>query len=187
MKAARNRGSQDGCFTSLKLLALTRRCCSFRLAWLEQRIHLLLSLLSLLALIGLVACDADSSPSPSDSGPLIVVDVGGGSDSLGGTAPVDIGDNCVTMEQSNGNLLLLVWHSAEGGWEVGWNDDEREITFSSPAEPETVTIRDGDIITVGGESWEPQDAAVMRDFEWIAAPHESCSGELFEVSSVSIE
>jgi hypothetical protein len=144
------------------------------------------SLIVAIAVLGLAACASNGASNDVGHGPLAIVDVAGGAEALGGTGPIHIGDNCVTMEQPNGNSLLLVWHLAQGGWEVGWNDDKRDITFSGPAQPEPVTIGDGDIITVGGETWEPQDAPVTRNFEWVAAPDESCTGELFAVSSVTI-
>ena len=147
-----------------------------------------LLLLGTLAIVGPVACGSDSSPSPGQSlqrgdfGPLAVIDAGGGSQALGGTGPIQIDYNCATMTRENGEVLLLVWHAAE----VSWGEVEQEITFSSTADPdaESITIRDGDTITVGGESLLDSDAPVERNLKWLATPHPTCSGEPFGVSSV---
>jgi hypothetical protein len=114
---------------------------------------------------------------------LAVIDNPGGSEALGATGPVHIGDGCVTMTQSNGNVLLLVWHSAE----VRWDENDREITFTSAlaARAEPIILRDGDIITVGGESLQ-DDVPVERNLDWLATPNASCNGERWAVSSAQV-
>jgi len=151
----------------------------------EQRPYLLLSLIGFLAVVSLVACDSDSAPSAGDYGPLAVLHAAGGLEARGGIGPIDIGDDCVTLTNEAGQELLLVWHQHEEGWEVGWNEDEREIRFSAPGDP-AVTIRDGEVITVGGASLVG-DMPVERDLDWLAPPHESCTGEQWMVSSVTKE
>ena len=137
-------------------------------------------MIGFLALVGVAACD--SSP---DFGPLAVLHTTGGLQARGGTGPVHIGNDCVTVTVENGDDLLLIWHQHEEGWEVGWNEDEREIAFSAPGEP-PVTIRDGDIITVGGASLVG-DVPVERERDWLATPHESCTSKQWVVSSVTKE
>ena len=190
--------AEHRCFMSLKLLAPLRRArAAFRRPW--SRRNVLLSLLGTLTLVGSVACGSDSSPPPSgsptvppsspaatlqsgDFGPLAVIESPGGSDALGGTGPVHIDDDCVTMTLSNGDILLLIWHAAE----VRWDEQEQEITFSSAASPdaEPITIRDGDTITVGGASLEG-DVPVERNLSWLATPNPACGGELWAVDSVT--
>lgn len=104
----------------------------------------------------------------------------GGHEALGGSGPVRIEDECVTLTSSNGNVLLLVWLSAD----VTWDEDEREITFA-PSEGLPTSIRDGAILTVGGSSLTSQDGdPVAREITWSAEPDESCAGERFIVNSL---
>lgn len=176
----------------------------FSIPFLRPRLLLygLLSLLGALTLLASVACGSASSPanpgsrtasppSPTESlqavdlGPLAVIDSLGGSLALGGTGPVHIEDDCVTMTLLvNGEILLLIWLANE----VRWDDDDREITYSSTsdANAESLTIRDGDIITVGGESLL-SDEPVTRNLVWLATPRETCSGERFIVNFVQAE
>lgn len=159
----------------------------------------LLPLLGALTLMGLVACGSASSPpvssptasSPSsteslqsdDLGPLTVIDATGGSLALGGTGPVRIEENCVTMALANGDILLLIWHANE----VRWDADSREITYSSAAHPDAqpITIHDGDTITVGGESLLSDEPVTRAPLPWLATPHPSCSGEPWAVSGLT--
>ncbi len=120
---------------------------------------------------------------PEGLGPLAVLDSPGGSAwlALGGTGPIRIGERCVTLPRGNGDSVLLVWRSGE----VLWDEKDREITFISSTAPDEgpITIRDGDIITVGG-GWygDPEDMA------WVAPPDESCGTEdYFQVHSVDKE
>jgi hypothetical protein len=85
------------------------------------------------------------------------------------------------MTRANGNGLLLVWHSRE----IRWDEQDREISFMSAtaADAQPLTIRDGDTITVGGESLQ-DDVPVERNLVWLATPNASCSGEQWAVSSV---
>jgi len=119
------------------------------------------------------------SPPGHDFGPLAVIEGLGGDDALGGTGCVRIDDRCVTMTLSNGETLLLVWHASE----VRWDEEDREITFSSVRGSEPIKIRDGDIITVGGAGLG-NDVPVERDLLWLSPPHESCTGEPWAVSEV---
>src|SRR3972149_8675602 len=94
----------------------------------------------------LLACGDDSIPEPSGSpvtsptqsaqadefGPLAVIDSAGGSAARGGTGPLRVDDNCVTMTRENGETLMLIWHAAE----VRWDEGNEEIIFSSAAQPE---------------------------------------------------
>ena len=79
-------------------------------------------------------------------------------------------------------MLLLIWHANE----VRWDDENREIIYSSAADPDArpITIRDGDTITVGGESLI-DDEPVERNLDWLATPHASCSGEAWAVSGLT--
>lgn len=88
------------------------------------------------------------------------------------------------MLRENGETLVLVWHSAE----VTWNAESRTITYTSfgNRNDETVTIRDGDIITVGGESLA-DDVPVERNLIWLATPHPTCPGEPWAVFGVTKE
>jgi len=151
----------------------------------ERRPHLLLSMIAFLAAVNLVACDSDSAPSTGDYGPLAVLHAAGGFEARGGVGTIDLGDDCVTLTNEAGLELLLIWHQHEEGWVIDWNEKEREIKFSEPGEP-AVTIRDGDIITVGGASLIG-DVPVEQELEWLAPPHESCTGEQWMVSSVTKE
>ena len=162
------------------------------------RRNVLLSLFGALAIIGLAACGSASlpptpespsasppspmqSPQSDDFGPLAVIDSVGGSLALGGTSPVRIEDNCVTMTRENGEALLLIWHSAE----VVWDEQEQEITLFPPAAGVApITISDGDIITVGG-SGLVGDVPVERNLVWLAPPHATCSGEPWSVASLT--
>jgi len=131
-------------------------------------------------LFGVAACD--SSP---DFGPLAVFRTDGGLDARGGTGPIHIGNECVTLTNESGQNLLLVWSQQEGGGEVAWNEEEREITFRSAGDS-PVTMRDGDVITVGGAN-VVGDVPIERDLDWLAPPHQSCTGEQWMVSSVTKE
>ena len=163
------------------VLTLVQRCSSIPFRRRGPRRHRLHWLLLVLALIGSGACGPTQSRQSNDFGPLAVIDGLGGEDALGGTGPVHIGDSCVTMTRSNGEVLLLIWHAPE----VGWDEQSREITFNSAADPGAapITIRDGDTITVGGASLQ-DDEPVTRDLVWLATPQETCSGEPFAVSSI---
>ncbi len=85
------------------------------------------------------------------------------------------------MTRENGGVLPLIWRSDE----VRWDGKERAITFSgSQADAKPITIRDGDIITVGGESLygdEPEE----RNLVWLATPQATCTGEPWIVSSLT--
>ena len=162
--------------------------------------HRLLWLLGTLTLMGSVACGSASSPPASgsptasppsatqsdqsiDLGPLAVIDSpGGGPDARGGTGPVHIDGSCVTMTRENGEILLLIWQSAQ----VRWDEQEQEITFSraSDTDANPITIREGDTITVGGESLIG-DVPVERNLTWLATPRENCSGEAWIVSGLT--
>ncbi len=111
---------------------------------------------------------------------MAVLDGFGGSESLAGTGKIQIDDNCVTMRRPDGVVFLLIWHAAE----VSWDGKEREITFSSPPPPQPLRIRDGDIITVGGEGLQ-DDVPVKRNLQWLATPSPSCDGRQWSVSSVT--
>jgi len=137
-------------------------------------------------LVAAVACSSDAPssngsggqvPGNRDFGPMAVTNAGGGNAAHGGTGPIDIGENCVTMPLPNGETLLLVWHAKE----VQWNEDKREITYRLGGLPESepITIRDGDIISVGGsglDSWQ------LASFTWFAKPHPSCIGQAWGVT-----
>ena len=166
----------------------------------------LLSLLGALTLLASVACDSSSptgtsptDPSPSsaqspqgesptqsalgdDFGPLAVIENPGGSLARGGIGPVHIEENCVRMTLESGDALFLIWYEAQ----VTWDESTREITFTSLAEPdaEPITIKDGDTITVGGESLIG-DEPVERHLDWLATPHASCDGEAWMVSGLT--
>ena len=79
-------------------------------------------------------------------------------------------------------MLLLIWHASE----VRWDEEEREITYSSAADPDgqPITIREGDTITVGGESLL-SDKPLERNLVWLATPHTSCDGEPWAVSGLT--
>ena len=157
------------------------------------------TLLAALTLIALVACGSASSPpapaSPTaspppaeslqgdDFGPLAVIDNLGGDAALGGIGPVRIEDNCVTMTRENGDVVLLIWHAAE----VRWDEEDREIIYSSAAYPDAqpITIRDGDTITVGGSSLLDDEPVTRAPLPWLATPHPSCSGEPWAVSGLT--
>lgn len=137
---------------------------------------------SVLALIGCTSEEDEPDASGTELGPLAILSPGivGGSDALGGSGSVRIEDDCVTLPTSNGNVLLLIWHADD----VSWDEGEREITFTS-SEGIATAIRDGDILTVGGESLTSQDGPpVARDITWLAEPDESCPGERFIVSAL---
>jgi hypothetical protein len=153
---------------------------------------LLSSLLLSALVLAVSACGGGSSPTPSptqsqqsnDLGPLAVFeDPGTGArDALGGTGPIHIEDACVRLTRSNGESLVLVWRSAE----VRWDETNKQITFSSKAvaNTEPVTIRDGDIITVGGASLE-DDVPVTRNLVWLATPQASCEGRQWSVEGLT--
>ena len=123
---------------------------------------------------------------PDDFGPLAVVHATGGLQASSGPGQVDIGDNCVTLTGRNGYKFLLVWHVHEEGWGLRWNEEKREIRFASPGDP-SVTIRDDDIITLGGAPVKG-NSPVAPVLEWLAAPHENCTADdMWAVSSVSID
>lgn len=135
-----------------------------------------------LALLGCTSEDDESDASGSELGPLAVLAPGivGGSEALGGTGPVRIEEDCVSLSTSNGNVVLLVWHAAD----VSWDGGDREITFTD-RDGRSTAIRDGDVLTVGGESLTSQDGdPVAREITWLAEPDESCPGERFMVSSL---
>jgi hypothetical protein len=159
--------------------------CWLRLPWPQGRLHGFLSWLGFLAMIGLVACDSDSTPAPTSYGPLSVVEGTGGDEARGGRGPIRIGDECVNLTIENGQELLLVWYVHEEGWQVAWNDEDRLIAFTSPGES-AISIRDGDIVTVGGSSLIG-DSPATPNLNWLVPPNESCSGEPWGVSSVTIE
>lgn len=86
------------------------------------------------------------------------------------------------MTRENGDLVLLIWHAVE----VRWDEQDRTITYSSTADPDgqPITIREGDTITVGGESLL-SDEPVERNLVWLATPHASCEGEAWMVSGLT--
>jgi len=96
--------------------------------------------------------------------------------------PVHIGENCVTMTRENGDLVLLIWNAVE----VSWDAKDRTITYSSASgqDGQPITIREGDTITVGGESLIG-DEPVERNLDWLATPHASCDGEAWMVSGLT--
>ena len=121
---------------------------------------------------------------------MAVIDGWEGRQALGGTGPIDIGKSCVTMTLANGEVLMLVW----GSRQVGWDEEEREIAFTSAGvgHAEPIIIHDGDVITVGGASLlsdEPVTRAPLAwlaaPLAWLAAPHPSCSGEPWAVSGLT--
>jgi hypothetical protein len=140
-----------------------------------------------------LSCGSDSSPLPNSSatsasnpdlarlGPLAVIETPVGSDARGGVGPVQIDESCVTMTRENGEVLLLVWHADD----VTWNQTGEEIIFSSTSigDSSPVTIKNGDTITVGGESLRG-DEPVMRELDWLATPSANCNGEQWAVSSL---
>ena len=132
-----------------------------------------------------VGCDLDSESSTEEFGPLAVFRTDGAFQARGGTGPIHIGNECVTLTTETGQKLLLVWSLQEGGGEVAWNEEEKAIVFRSPRDS-VVAIRDGDVITVGGGhlgSDRPPD----RDPGWLAPLNESCTGERWMVGSVTKE
>ena len=126
-----------------------------------------------------IACD--SSSNGDDFGPLAVMDALGGADGLAGTGPVRIDEDCVTMTTTTGAQVLLVWHVTE----VAWDPESRTISYTSfgNRNDETVTIRDGDIISVGGRSLVG-DVPVERNLPWLATPHPTCPGHPWAVFGV---
>ena len=132
------------------------------------------------AFLGLGACGADSqAPSGGEFGPLAVLEGGGGDDASGGTAPVQFGEKCVTMTLFNGHVVIPVWHRDQ----VRWDEEQRAIIFAANEDP-PITIREGDIIAIGGSSLVPDDSALVTDRVWAAEPDPSCVGELFGTSSI---
>jgi hypothetical protein len=118
-------------------------------------------------------------------GPLAVIEsLGGGHDARGGTGPIGISESCVTLTRENGEVLLLTWQSGE----VQWDAQSRTIIYTSfgNLNDETITIRDGDIITVGGSSLVG-DVPVERDLTWLATPDPACAGEQWSVFGVLTE
>ena len=148
-----------------------------------------------------IACDssspsASSSPSTSippaqthtaesdgyDFGPLAVIDNPGGSQALAGPGPVRIDEDCVTLTSATGTQFLLVWHVAE----IAWDPESRTITYTRlwNRGDETVSILDGDIISVGGESLN-SDVPIERNLTWLATPTPTCPGRPWAVSRVT--
>lgn len=142
-----------------------------------------------------IACGDDSTgpsesptttPSQSaqnnDYGPLAVVEgPGGGPQARGGAGPIRFDGSCVTVTVENGDVLLLVWQSAN----VTWDGQAQAIIFSDVARnTEPITIRDGDTIEVGGASLE-DDVPSERELDWLATPHPTCEGEEWFVSGVT--
>lgn len=117
-------------------------------------------------------------------GPLAVFADATGDQARGGRGPIDIGEDCVTLLNENGESVLLVWSSAE----VQWDDSAREIIYTSfgNRDNETVTIRDGDVITIGGSSLG-DDYPVDRNLTWLATPAPDCPGEPWGVFGVTQE
>ena len=128
------------------------------------------------------ACASDGG---GEWGPLAVMDdpATGSLDAFGGSGPVDIGERCVTLTRENGAVVLLVWRSAE----VTWDEGDREVTFSRAfGDREPITIRDGDVITIGGSTTESgEDEPRDVEIDWLAEPDESCEGEWWSVHSIS--
>ena len=126
-----------------------------------------------------IACD--SSSNGDDFGPLAVIDNPTRSDALAGTGPVRIDKDCVTMTTSAGAQVLLVWHVTE----VAWDPGSRTISYTSFGNPgdETVSIRDGDIISVGGASLVG-DVPMERNLTWLATPNPTCPGHPWLVFGV---
>lgn len=88
------------------------------------------------------------------------------------------------MTSEDGTRFLLIWHAAE----VEWDPESRTITYTSFGNPgnETVSIRDGDIISAGGESLG-DDVPVERNLDWLATPDPTCSGVPWAVFGVTKE
>ena len=85
------------------------------------------------------------------------------------------------MVRENGEELLLVWHASD----VRWDGEDQEITYNVLGASESLKIREGDIITVGGSSLVG-DEPVERVLPWLAPPHAGCTGEQWGVSGVRL-
>lgn len=142
-----------------------------------------------LAAAACVACessrstDADQPSADGDTelGPLAVVEFAGGGGSLasGGTGIVEITDDCVLIVRPVGEPVLPVWHANS----VSWDPANRAIRFVSGQQ--TIVIRDGDRVGVGGEALEG-DVPVRGDIPWIQEPAQGCSGAPFIVDQIDV-
>lgn len=120
-------------------------------------------------------------PTTEGYGPLTLVDApGGGPLVRGGTGPIHIEGDCVTVTVENGDVLLLIWQSAN----VRWDDENEAIIFTSlDQDAESIAIRDGDEIELGGALLD--DLPVETQLDWLATPHPICSGEAWFVSGIT--
>lgn len=144
------------------------------------------------ATLTLVACGVTPGPTPSPTapsgptltGPLAITNepTQAVSASRGGEGPVEISDDCVTLETEAGHPITLVFRSGQ----VRWNDANREVAFLDPFVG-TVVFSDGTSIEVGGESLGPGSAGEPpKTRQWITTPRRNCPPELFEVHSMKL-
>lgn len=143
------------------------------------------ALLPVIALATLAAGCGENGATDADYGPLAVIDDSetapeGGDDALGGTGPLSIGGECVTLENEGGQVLVLAWRASEVEW------DEGEIVFTGQGGD--VRLSDGDVLSVGGSSLSGEDELeASPDITWASEPDESCDGELWAVHSIVLD
>ncbi len=87
------------------------------------------------------------------------------------------------MTLANDKVLMLLWQSGQ----VGWDEEEREIAFFSAGvgHAESIIIHHGDVITVGGSSFQDDEPVTRGPVPWLATPHPSCSGEPWSVNQLT--
>ena len=137
------------------------------------------------ALALLAAACGDSAPAADERpfGPMAVVDgtgVTGRPQALGGTGPILIGRDCVTLDGGPGRVLLLAWLSTDVAWDAG----SRIITFTHPGS-EPIRLSDGDIVTVGGADLNGEDGP-MPPVAWLAPPHASCPRAIWGTAGLEL-
>lgn len=116
------------------------------------------------------------APAPgngSDWGPLAVTASTGGDEALA-TGTLQVGSDCVVLDQAGDQTTKLVWPADRTTWAAA----TRSITFVT-LEGMQVTLTDGDSVTFvgGGDSAEESGVSgeSWRDgIEWIAPPADGC-------------
>lgn len=128
--------------------------------------------LGAIAMVAIIAgCSALSPSGPT--GPLALIPASqGDADAWGGEGTVNITPSCVVLLADDRPPQTLIWRANE----VEWQAASGAIIFSGVPGGETLIIKDGDRISVGGQT--PHDPG------WVVAPDPECPADLFTVHSV---
>jgi hypothetical protein len=135
--------------------------------------------LRITALVGIVLTLAVVGCEGRQWGPLAVIHEGADLvlDSRGGTGPVAIGPECVSLTTQD-DVITLVWRDSQTSWDSNLN----QIVFRNVT-GEPVRVSNGETIDVGGV-FAVRGQPVPMELTWISPPAPDCEGDLFVVHTV---